>query len=95
MRLGGFLLFALQSGLKFLSVHPHAGLPFKLHIGGGEVMIGCLVDVCSNSNFMSPRGLSDRHFMVTFISSPWLDSDSPEFRADQCMNIKVLILIQY
>ena len=39
MRLGGFLLFALQSGLKFLSVHPHAVPPFELHIGGGEVMI--------------------------------------------------------
>ena len=39
MRLGGFLLFALQFGLKFLSVHPHAVPPFELHIGGGEVMI--------------------------------------------------------
>ena len=39
MRLGGFLLFALQSGLKFLSVHPHAVPPFELHIGGGEVKV--------------------------------------------------------
>ena len=39
MRLGGFLLFALHSGLKFLSVHPYAAPLFELHIGGGEVMI--------------------------------------------------------